>query len=130
MQKRPTRAAAEPEFIHVHGAREHNLKVDELKVPKRRLVVSTLVGNSGSRQSRRDLDPATRLADIAFVVRDEWQDRGVGTIRMRRMAEIARTRGLGGFSADVLAGNQPKLVVFQNSGLDPQRPPRPAADTL
>ncbi len=67
--------------------------------------------------ARYDLDPATRLGDIAFVVRDDWQDRGVGTILMRRMAEIARARGLGGFSADVLASNKPMLVVFQNSGL-------------
>jgi RimJ/RimL family protein N-acetyltransferase len=66
---------------------------------------------------RYDVDPATRLADIAFVVRDDWQRRGMGTLLLRRMIEIARARGLAGFSADVLATNQPMLSVFYRSGL-------------
>ena len=40
--------------------------------------------------SRYDLDPATRLADLAFVVRDDWQGRGVGTLLMKRMTAIAQ----------------------------------------
>jgi GNAT superfamily N-acetyltransferase len=67
--------------------------------------------------ARYDVDPATGLADIAFVVRDDWQRRGIGTLLMRRMGEIARARGVTGFSADVLATNKPMLLVFQNSGL-------------
>ena len=39
--------------------------------------------------------------------------RAAAAILMRRMAEIARARGRGGFSADVLAGNEPMLVVFR-----------------
>jgi GNAT superfamily N-acetyltransferase len=66
---------------------------------------------------RFDVDEATRLADIAFVVRDDWQRRGLGTLLMRRMREIARARGLAGFSADVLATNDPMLKVFHRSGL-------------
>lgn len=68
--------------------------------------------------SRYDVDPATRLAEIAFVVRDDWQGRGVGTLLMKRMSEIARARGLAGFSADVLARNKAMLMVFQRSGLE------------
>jgi acyl-CoA hydrolase/RimJ/RimL family protein N-acetyltransferase len=67
--------------------------------------------------ARYDVDPATRLADIAFAVGDEWQGRGLGTELMRRMTTIARARGLRGFSADVLARNKPMLIVFQRSGL-------------
>ncbi len=67
--------------------------------------------------ARYDVDPATQLADIAFVVRDEWQGRGIGTLLMRRMGEIARARGLAGFTGDVLVTNKPMLAVFQNSGL-------------
>ncbi|HEU4536307.1 MAG TPA: excinuclease ABC subunit UvrA, partial [Polyangiaceae bacterium] len=43
----PRPAAAEPDFIEVRGAREHNLAVDELLVPKRKLVVFTGVSGSG-----------------------------------------------------------------------------------
>ncbi len=67
--------------------------------------------------ARYDVNPATRLADIAFTVRDDWQARGVGTLLMRRMTEIGRDRGLAGFTADVLQTNKPMLAIFQRSGL-------------
>ena len=44
---RARRGADEPEFIVVRGAREHNLAIDELKIPKRELVVFTGVSGSG-----------------------------------------------------------------------------------
>ncbi|WP_338869540.1 GNAT family N-acetyltransferase [Myxococcus stipitatus] len=66
---------------------------------------------------RYDVDPATRLADVAFVVRDDWQGRGVGTVLMRRIREAATARGIPGFQADVLVTNKPMLDVFQESGL-------------
>ena len=39
--------AAEPEFIEIIGAEEHNLDIDHLRVPKRQLVVFTGVSGSG-----------------------------------------------------------------------------------
>jgi acyl-CoA hydrolase/GNAT superfamily N-acetyltransferase len=68
--------------------------------------------------ARYDKDPATGLADIAFVVRDDWQRRGVGTVLLRRMGEIGLARGLKGFQADVLASNDLMLGVFHRSGLE------------
>lgn len=67
--------------------------------------------------SRYDVDPATLLGDIGFVVRDSWQRRGLGTCLMRRMTQAARANGLAGFCADVLATNQGMLMIFQRSGL-------------
>lgn len=37
----------EPEHIHIKGAREHNLAVDEIKIPKKKLVIFTGVSGSG-----------------------------------------------------------------------------------
>ncbi|HEX9729504.1 MAG TPA: GNAT family N-acetyltransferase [Gemmatimonadales bacterium] len=68
--------------------------------------------------ARYDVDPATRMADIAFVVRDEWQHKGLGSLLMRRMSEIARARGVAGFTADVLASNKAMLMIFHKSGLE------------
>ncbi len=67
--------------------------------------------------ARYDVDPATRLADIAFVVRDDWQNKRIGSLLLRRLSEIARDRGLRGFTADVLADNRLMLGVFHESGL-------------
>jgi excinuclease ABC subunit A len=41
------RSAEEPNFVIVRGAREHNLHIDELAIPKRQLVVFTGVSGSG-----------------------------------------------------------------------------------
>ncbi|XXY52735.1 GNAT family N-acetyltransferase [Sorangium sp. So ce269] len=72
----------------------------------------TLVG-----MARYDVDPKNNLADVAFVVRDEWQGKGVGTLLMRRMAEIARARGIAGFEADVQLTNKAMMRVLEKSGL-------------
>ncbi len=68
--------------------------------------------------ARYDVDPATNLGDIAFVVRDDLQGKGIGTLLMRRMAEVGQARGLTGFCADVLASNSAMLGVFHRSGLE------------
>ncbi|MBK7582227.1 MAG: GNAT family N-acetyltransferase [Myxococcales bacterium] len=67
--------------------------------------------------ARYDVDPATGFADIAFVVRDEFQGKGTGTLLMRRMAEIGKARGLAGFTATVHPTNAKMLGVFNKSGL-------------
>jgi GNAT superfamily N-acetyltransferase len=68
--------------------------------------------------ARYDVDRATHLADIAFVVRDEWQKKGIGTLLLQRMIAIARARGIGGLTADVLASNTPMLALFRKCGLE------------
>lgn len=65
---------------------------------------------------RYKLDPADNLADIAFLVRDDWQGRGIGTHLMRVLADIARERKISGFKADVLSENRKMLSVFHNCG--------------
>ena len=46
-RKTRSKAAREPDWIEVRGAAVHNLKIDELRVPKRELVVFTGVSGSG-----------------------------------------------------------------------------------
>ena len=67
--------------------------------------------------ARYDVDPATRLGDVALVVVDAWQGKGVGTLIFRRLAELARDRGVLGFTADVLVQNGRMLAIFNKSGL-------------
>ena len=62
------------------------------------------------------LDPKTSAAEVAFIVQDEWQDRGMGSFLMRYIAEIARQRGVRRFDAKVMPRNKAMLSVFHNSG--------------
>jgi excinuclease ABC subunit A len=50
----PVRGAREPDFVEITGAREHNLAIEHLSIPKRQLVVFT--GPSGSGKSSLAFD--------------------------------------------------------------------------
>ncbi|HET9959090.1 MAG TPA: GNAT family N-acetyltransferase [Polyangiaceae bacterium] len=67
--------------------------------------------------ARYDVDPATHFADVAFVVDDQWQRVGLGTLLFSRLGEVAKAKGLRGFTADVLSSNKAMLGVFQASGM-------------
>jgi acyl-CoA hydrolase/GNAT superfamily N-acetyltransferase len=69
---------------------------------------------------RYHTDPATNYAEAAFEVRDDWQGRGLGTILLQHLIEIARENGVAGFTAEVLAENRPMQHVFHKSGLEVQ----------
>ena len=67
--------------------------------------------------ARYHVDPATNYADLAFVVRDDWQGKGLGKLLMHRMTEIAKARGLEGFTAQVLVTNYAMMRIFTSSGI-------------
>ncbi len=56
-------------------------------------------------------------AEVAFVVVDEYQGRGIGGALMRRLTSIACAAGLRTFIAEVLPENTPMLQLFKTSGL-------------
>lgn len=61
-------------------------------------------------------DPRSNFAETAFLVRDDWQDNGIGTKLMRTLLEAAKRHGIAGFTADVLADNKGMLRVFHKCG--------------
>jgi GNAT superfamily N-acetyltransferase len=56
-------------------------------------------------------------AEVAFVVADAWQGRGLGTALFERLAERARRVGIRRFVAETLPQNRPMLSVFHHAGL-------------
>src|SRR5215472_13675893 len=59
------------------------------------------------------------VAEVAFAVADEFQGRGLGTILLGQLAEVAATNDISVFEADVLASNHRMLEVFRRSGFHP-----------
>jgi len=62
------------------------------------------------------VDPRTQAAEVAFLVQDEWQQKGMGTFMLDYLTQIARQRGVKRFYAKVLPNNKPMLAIFHNSG--------------
>ena len=54
-------------------------------------------------------------ADTAFVVDESYQGRGIASYLFELLIRIAREESIGGFTADVLAGNKAMLKVYEKT---------------
>jgi acetyl coenzyme A synthetase (ADP forming)-like protein len=55
-------------------------------------------------------------AEVAFVVADEWQGRGIATIMLAHLAAVAEQHGIPVFTASVMPANHRMIQVFRDSG--------------
>lgn len=85
------------------------------------LVVETEPGDDAESEivgvARYHASEETRFADIAFLMRDDWQGRGIGKKLLHRLIYIAKANDLRGFTTEVLTSNRAMLQVFRDSGL-------------
>ncbi|HZA79740.1 MAG TPA: GNAT family N-acetyltransferase [Acidimicrobiales bacterium] len=68
--------------------------------------------------ARYDRTAREQEAEVAFVVADEHQGRGIGTVLLEHLASAARERGITRFVAETLPGNRKMLEVFRGAGFD------------
>jgi acyl-CoA hydrolase/GNAT superfamily N-acetyltransferase len=61
------------------------------------------------------LDEYSHTAEVAFVVRDEYQNRGIGTELLSYLIYLAKKNGLLGLTAEVLRDNEPMLNLFKKT---------------
>ena len=66
------------------------------------------------------LDERTNMAEVAFVIHDKWQNRGLGSFLFRHLITIAKTSGIAGFTAEVLRDNKRMQAIFNHSGYQVQ----------
>jgi GNAT superfamily N-acetyltransferase len=62
------------------------------------------------------VDRAAHTAEVAFVVRDQYQNIGIGSGMLEYLTYLAIKQGILGFTAEVLIDNKPMLSVFGKSG--------------
>jgi acetyl coenzyme A synthetase (ADP forming)-like protein len=84
-----------------------------------------LVGELGGRlvgvaRYYRD-DKAPDRAEVAFLIEDALQGRGIATRMLERLAEIAREKGVTTFDAYVLGDNRKMMDVFMHTGFAVER---------
>jgi acyl-CoA hydrolase/GNAT superfamily N-acetyltransferase len=104
-------------FFQVLPTMPHRKLQEWLRVDyERQMVIVGTTGLEGDEAivavARYDLDERTNLAEVAFVVRDDFQGHHLATHLLARLIEVARANGIAGFTASVLADNMAMLRVF------------------
>ncbi|MET7423810.1 GNAT family N-acetyltransferase [Dactylosporangium sp. NPDC005555] len=67
------------------------------------------------------LGAGSHQAEVAFVVEDAHQGRGIGSVLIEHLVAAASQEGITEFEADVLPVNQPMLRVFMAAGFRIER---------
>lgn len=62
------------------------------------------------------LNEKTNRAEVAFVIRDEWQNRHIGSFLLKHLVTVAKRSGISGFTAEVLRDNKRMQAIFNHSG--------------
>ena len=81
-----------------------------------RLALVATVGDRLIAVGRFDRAPGETEAEVAFVVADEYQHHGIGSLLLDQLARAAWQRGIEVFKADTLAENSSMLDVFRHAG--------------
>lgn len=69
------------------------------------------------------IDETTHTADVAFAVRDDYHNKGIGFELLSYLTYLAKKRGLLGFTAEVLVENTAMLHLFEKMGFDIDKRP-------
>lgn len=81
-----------------------------------RVALVILIGDRLVAVGRYDRIPSTDLAEVAFLVDDSLQGRGLGSVLLEHLAAIAAGQGVREFEADVLTENYRMIRVFADAG--------------
>lgn len=85
------------------------------------LVVTTKTGKGetligGGRYALEDAE-SPRSAELAFLTAEGYRRRGIASLLLKHLKQLAEAAGVREFEAEVLAENRPMLSVFKRSGL-------------
>ena len=86
-----------------------------------RVAFVLLLGDQLIGVGRYDRYPDTDDAEVAFLIEDAHQGRGLGSVLLEHLAAAALERGIKRFVAEVLAQNNRMVRVFLDAGYTPTR---------
>jgi GNAT superfamily N-acetyltransferase len=87
--------------------------------PASEVVLIATVGDASSERvigSARYVVNGPGIAEVAFMVEEDFHGQGIATRLLRHLARVARAQGIATFEADVLAENKPMQLVFARTG--------------
>jgi len=96
-----------------HGNRQTYVNVNYREQVALAVVVDSADGERFLGLGQYIKVPNQARAEVAFLVGDEWQHKGLGSKLMDYLIRIARQSGIKGFEADVLIENRAMLSVFE-----------------
>ncbi|MCW2676880.1 MAG: Acetate--CoA ligase forming [Modestobacter sp.] len=86
-----------------------------------RVAFVVLLGDELIGVGRYDRYPGTDDAEVAFLIEDAHQRRGLGSVLLEHLAAAARERGITRFVAEVLSQNSQMVRVFLDAGYSAER---------
>jgi acyl-CoA synthetase (NDP forming)/GNAT superfamily N-acetyltransferase len=86
-----------------------------------RMALVGVLGDDIIAVARSERIPGSNEAEVAFLVDDPHQGRGITSILLEHLAIIAATHGITRFVADTLPDNQRMLRVFHDAGFGDER---------
>jgi GNAT superfamily N-acetyltransferase len=81
-----------------------------------REAIAALQGEDIVAVARYLRPPGEDVAEVALVVADAWQRRGLGRLLMRRLGRLARRRGIRAFVGTIAGENRAALLLVRSSG--------------
>jgi acetyl coenzyme A synthetase (ADP forming)-like protein len=82
------------------------------------VVIVAELGDDLVAMARYDRQSPGDTAEVAFVVDDDHQSRGLGTLLLEHLAAIGRDQGIRRFVATTLPQNRRMLEVFRDAGYE------------
>jgi acyl-CoA hydrolase/RimJ/RimL family protein N-acetyltransferase len=97
-------------FVHVDFSNEMAIVgvVQDPQKPEREEIIAV---------GRYFMNRSTNIAEVSYLVRDDYQRRGIGSFVIRYLARIARNSGVEGFVAEILPDNAAAMKVLHKIGL-------------
>jgi acyl-CoA hydrolase/GNAT superfamily N-acetyltransferase len=86
---------------------------------KEMVILAVLVEDAGEMivgMGQYFINESAHTAEVAFVVRDGYQNRGIGMELLSYLTQLAKKNGLHGFTAEVLMDNKKMLQLFEKMG--------------